>query len=177
MERRHETYKILYSFKVLHGMPPNCGIFPASPMNGRRGPRIQIPSLSGSSARVQTQKQRTFQVEGPCLLNSLPKRIREEKDFFMFKALLDISLLDLPDQPRGGDLTLEAISTHGTPSISTQDWIRKDPAYEKWNPAGRPQILDTGYRRLDIICDVMCSVSSVLYFSWHSFVYLVITTC
>ena len=101
-QRRSERYRIIYTWKVLEGMVPNCGI--QAHFSERRGRECVIPALKGRLA-VQTLRQQSFQVAGPKLFNSLPAHLRNMKKSSNFKEKLDIFLATLPDQPLIGDLT------------------------------------------------------------------------
>ena len=79
-ERRAEGYKIIYTWKVLEGLLPNCGIHPT--YSDRRGTECIVPVSRGKS-RIQTLRDQGFQVNGPRIFNCL--------------ALM-------PDQPKIGDM-------------------------------------------------------------------------
>ena len=125
-DRRQERYKIIYAWKIIQGMVPNCGMTFSNP-TGRRGRLFKLPSLSGSRALVRTLKERSFQTEGAKLFNSLPITIRNlDCTKSTFKARLDKFLEQLPDQPRtvGGNLP-GAQDLQGNHSNSIKDWIRR----------------------------------------------------
>ena len=102
MQRRLERYRIIYSWKILEKLAPNCGI---SQVEGsevsRLGRRLNIIVPKGS-AQVNRMKEPAFQVNGPKLFNCLPASIRNttRKGLDEFKEKLDIHLQKLPDQPR-----------------------------------------------------------------------------
>ena len=73
LERRLERYRIIYSWKILEGLAPNCGL--EEVCSERRGREIKIPQLKGKQA-VRTMREQSFQVNGPRLFNCIPKRIR-----------------------------------------------------------------------------------------------------
>ena len=103
-QRRAERYKIIYTWKVLEGIVPNCGI--KYNTSERRGRQCEVPKCKGRQS-VQTLRENSFQVAGPRLFNSLPKYLREIKKSAKvdFKEQLDLFLATLPDHPNVGDLT------------------------------------------------------------------------
>ena len=103
-QRRSERYRIIYTWKVLEGMVPNCGI--QHTFNDRRGRECLIPAIKGRKP-VQNLREQSFQVMGPRLFNSLPKRLRSIRKTTVeeFKEKLDDFLSTLPDHPKVGDMT------------------------------------------------------------------------
>ena len=101
-QRRAESYRIIYTWKVLEGLVPNCGITPNNHV--RRGRECIIPPLKGRQA-VRSLRNQSFQVNGPQLFNSIPKKLREITKVHTddFKLELDKYLSTLPDQPKVGD--------------------------------------------------------------------------
>ena len=71
-ERRMERYRILYAWKILEGISPNCGLVCLN--SERRGRDIKIPSIKGKG-KISTLREASFQVHGAKLFNSLPKSI------------------------------------------------------------------------------------------------------
>jgi ribonuclease P/MRP protein subunit RPP40 len=125
-ERRQERYRALYTWKAIQGLVPNFGVIVA-PSNLRRGRLLDIPPISGSRTGIQSLKDRSLQVEGPRIFNSLPRSLRDLKcSLLVFKKHLDSYLGTIPDQPRvlGGELP-EAQDLMGRPSNSLKDWARK----------------------------------------------------
>ena len=102
-QRRAERYRIIYTWKVLEGLVPNCGITEC--ISDRRGRECIIPQVKGK-ARIQSLRNQSFQVNGPRLFNSLPKKLRDIRKVSVddFKEQLDNYLADLPDHPKVGDL-------------------------------------------------------------------------
>ena len=102
-QRRAERYRIIYTWKVLEGLVPNCGIQPTC--SDRRGRECIVPVSRGKS-RIQTLRDQSFQVNGPRLFNCLPKNLRDVKKVTVdkFKEKLDNFLALMPDQPKIGDL-------------------------------------------------------------------------
>ncbi len=52
MERQQDRYMILYIFKILKGLVPNCGITLDPRQETRRGLLVTIPPLAGTRAAV-----------------------------------------------------------------------------------------------------------------------------
>ena len=76
LQRRLERYRIIYIWKILEGLVPNCGVQVSQEL-GRSGRKCLIPSLNTKSKQsVQTLKEQTFQVNGPQLFNTLPSSVR-----------------------------------------------------------------------------------------------------
>ena len=103
-QRRAERYKIIYTWKILEGLVPNCGIETETSM--RRGRHCTVPITCGRQA-VKSLREQSFQMAGPKLFNSLPKYLREirKQSKLDFKEELDQFLAKLPDHPHIGDLT------------------------------------------------------------------------
>ena len=78
-ERRMERYRILYMWKVLEGIVPNCGVNTA-PYNERLRKKVNIPGLKRNGRRaIQTMRENSFQINGARLFNSLPMKLRNMK--------------------------------------------------------------------------------------------------
>ena len=115
IQRRMERYRIIYSWKILENLAPNCGISEIDESHlSRQGRRLDI-SVPKGSAKVNKMKEQCFQINGAKLFNCLPPTIRnlsttsKEKsrcapDVDYFKAALDQYLASIPDQPRIGGL-------------------------------------------------------------------------
>ena len=97
-ERRMEQYRILYE-----RISPNCGLEVKS--SERRGREVIIPPSKGSG-KFHTLREGSFQVNGPRLFNSLPKKIRNLTRISLedFKIKLDKHLENIPDEPKIGGL-------------------------------------------------------------------------
>ena len=122
-ERRAERYKIIYTWKVLEGLVPNCGI--SHTTSERRGRECVVPPLHGRQS-VQSLREQSFQRAGPKLFNSLPKYLRDvrNKSTEEFKEKLDKFLTDLPDHPLIGDLLPQVCNQiTAKPSNSLKDVI------------------------------------------------------
>ena len=95
-ERRLERYRIIYVWKILRGIVPNCGL-EFTGKDTRRGIEVMIPNLNKKSIREQS-----FQVHGGKLFNSIPKNLRNmaENNVDEFKEKLDLFLQSIPDEPK-----------------------------------------------------------------------------
>ena len=103
-QRRLERYKIIYIWKIIHGLVPNCGIHLVE-AEDRLGRRCKIPALrKQANSSVQRLRDSSFQVSGPQLFNCLPKWLRIAKGLNLdeFKEKLDSVLSKVPDEPRIG---------------------------------------------------------------------------
>ena len=94
-----ERYRAIYVYKVVEGLVPNCGLEVTE--GERRGREILVPKSKGTQ-RVQTMRERSFQVNGAKIFNSLPKSVRNITRVSVddFKAKLDEYLATLPDEPK-----------------------------------------------------------------------------
>ena len=105
-QRRLERYKVIYVWKILQGLVPNCGIEESeSQTSARLGRRCKIPQLKKkSNPAVQKLRDSSFQVTGPKLFNCIPKWLRNMKTLTLdeFKEKLDCVLASVPDEPRIG---------------------------------------------------------------------------
>jgi ribonuclease P/MRP protein subunit RPP40 len=126
-ERRQERYKILYAFKALRGLVPECGIRVDTSPESRRGRTLEIPLISAprSFMAVKTLRDKSFQNEAPKLFNALPSHLRNlNTTIETFKAHLDSFLETIPDQPSIPGLVPAASNQSGRPSNSIRDWAR-----------------------------------------------------
>ena len=98
-ERRMERYRAIYAWKMIEGLVPSCGL--EVTVNERRGREILVPQTKGSQ-RVQSMRDRSFQVNGARIFNSLPKSVRNLTRISIddFKSKLDNYLETLPDEPK-----------------------------------------------------------------------------
>jgi ribonuclease P/MRP protein subunit RPP40 len=125
-ERRMERYRILYAWKILEGISPNCGLVCIN--SDRRGREIKIPAIKGKG-KIQTLREASFQVHGAKLFNSLPKSIRNLKKISVeeFKSKLDHYLESIPDEPHlNGYVPTTCDQLSGSPSNSILDHARTD---------------------------------------------------
>ena len=125
-QRRMERYRIIYVWKVLEGLVPNCGL--ESETKLRLGRTCSIPTLT-NTGKIRTLRENSFQVHGPKLYNSLPIQIRNITKCSVndFKTLLDRVLSQVPDEPNisGTQYTPRACDLFtGKPSNSVIDQIR-----------------------------------------------------
>ena len=107
LQRRLERYRIIYIWKTLEGLAPNCGI-QSSSEEGRLGRKCIVPIINTKARQsVQSKKEQTFQVNGPQLFNSLPIELRNIKNCALedFKYKLDQWLERVPDEPNVRGLT------------------------------------------------------------------------
>ena len=104
-QRRLERYQVIYTWKIMEGLTPNCGVT-WSEVTERNGRTCKIPPLKGR-ASVQTLRTQSFQISGPRIFNSMPKNIRNMKDCSLedFKYKLDTFLSKVPDEPKSQSLT------------------------------------------------------------------------
>ena len=116
IQQRIERYKILYTWKTIENMVPNCGIEVTE--NPRLGRLCKVPYVQ-SKGMLGKLRNASFQVTGPTLFNSLPIQIRNlkncNKEFF--KCVLDSYLTLIPDEPKmpgliPAALTQSAMSTN-----------------------------------------------------------------
>ena len=91
-QRRMERYRIIYTWKAVEGIVPECGIKVKSTQDSRFGRSCELPRIARkASQRVISIREQSFQVHGPRLFNSLPKSIRNLTNCTVdqFKARLD----------------------------------------------------------------------------------------
>ena len=69
-QRRIERYRIIYTWKVLEGKVPECGI-EQNTESVRHGRLCKIPQRKGTK-NIQKMRDSSFQSTGPHLFNSLP---------------------------------------------------------------------------------------------------------
>ena len=107
-QRRLERYQIIYVWKVIHGVVPNCGIT-WTEREERRGRLCEVRKLKGKSS-VQNLRRQSFQVAGPKLWNCLPKNVRNFRgNQDDFKQILDKFLSKVPDEPKADGLIPGAV--------------------------------------------------------------------
>ena len=126
-ERRMERYRILYVWKILEGLAPNCGVQLATEIEWL-GRKCQIPGLKKKGrAAIQTLREYSFQINGPRLFKCLPKKLRNMKIYQdEFKEELDRYLSTIPDEPRIASLVPTAVCrVTAKQSNSLLAWIRE----------------------------------------------------
>ena len=107
VQRRHERYMIIYIFKILKGLVPNCGIIFRE--SERRGFTADIKVCKSTAPSIAKQmRTNSFAHRGPRLFNALPIELRtfsidNDEDIVdivsAFKRKLDKFLKNVPDQP------------------------------------------------------------------------------
>ena len=123
-QRRMERYRILYTWKILENLAPNCGLTVISTI--RRGRELKVPMLKGKQS-IRTLRDQSFQVKGPQLFNSLPMNIRNITKVSVdeFKMHLDKYLEKIPDEPSVDGLVPSACNQFtAVPSNSILDQSR-----------------------------------------------------
>ena len=83
-----ERYRILYTWKVLEGRVPNCGISASN--CDRKGRLCNIPNINKHAKKsVQNFREDSFQVNAPQIFNCIPAEIQNMTwchiDDFKFK--------------------------------------------------------------------------------------------
>ena len=122
VQRRRERYIILYIFKIVHNLVPNCGITFRS--NPRTGIHVEVPKLDrNKSALALRMQENAFTYVGPKLYNAIPCRIRRLYDTIdpvgTFKTQLDAFLNIVPDEP----------TIHGKPRRASSNSLIHQIAY------------------------------------------------
>lgn len=137
-QRRLERYRIIYVWKILEGLSPNCGII--SDENDKRGRMCKLPAIvQSASQHIKTLREQTLQMHGCKLFNKMPAEIRNLKYCGVedFKIKLDQFLSQIPDQPVIGSLlpaTCDPITMK--PSNSILDWASTLGRDLRRNPGG-----------------------------------------
>ena len=127
LQRRLERYRVIYTWKILEGMAPNCGIN-VKLEGGRIGRKCQIPKIQTQARKgVQNLREQSFQVNGPQLFNCLPATVRNMTKCTVeeFKAKLDTFLEKVPDEPSMRGLIPAACTSDARPSNSILDQVRR----------------------------------------------------
>ena len=122
-QRRLERYKIIYTWKVLEGLVPNCGISEA-PENSRQGRRCEIMKNTNTKADLKNKREASFQISGPKLFNSMPVYIRNLTKISQdeFKEHLDNYLTTIPDEPKVSGMTPTCVDLEAKPTNSLVHW-------------------------------------------------------
>ena len=128
-QRRLERYKLIYIWKIMEGLVPNCGL-KWTATEERRGRLCEVSKLKGS-ADVQKLRRQSFQMSGPKLWNALPKNLRNAKNCGLeqFKELLDCFLSKVPDEPKADGLTpgaTDVITGRATNTLEFQNARRME---------------------------------------------------
>ena len=134
-QRRIERYKIIYTWKILEGLVPNCGVTECKSenegINDRRGRMCDVTKHKSKVLSIQAMRESSFQMSGPKLFNKLPKYLRDMTKCgpVEFKEALDLFLSFVPDNPLCTGLTPPAqkpdtaVSTNSL--LYTMDWARR----------------------------------------------------
>ena len=122
-QRRLDRYKIIYIWKIMQGLVPNCGLRWTTEEQ-RRGRICEVPKLKGST-EIQKLRKQSFQMSGPKLWNALPRNLRNVNncELGQFKEVLDCFLAKVPDEPRADGLTpgaSDVISGRATNTLEFQ---------------------------------------------------------
>ena len=135
-QRRLERYEIIYTWKILEELVPNCGIQKLKSeneaQNDSRGRKCSIPVKKSKVQSIQTMREGSFQVSGPKLFNKLPKTLRNMTKCGPdeFKKQLDQFLTFVPDQPKCSGLTPAAqnpvTALHSNSLLHQVDWARRE---------------------------------------------------
>ena len=120
-QRRQERFTIIYTWKILENLVPNCGLEWES--TDRSGRICKIPNSSNeTSAKVKTIRNSSFQSRGPLLFNTIPLELRNLSNCSIntFKNRLDCLLNMIPDTPltqKYYPIPLNRLSTRSSNSI------------------------------------------------------------
>ena len=116
-QRRFERYRIIYVWKMLENLVPNCGVKVKS--TGRTGRTLVVPTSKSK------ERESSFLIQGPKLFNSLPREIKDMSGCGLekFKEALDNFLTEIPDEPPAPGLIPGACSVDALPSNSLLDQI------------------------------------------------------
>ena len=115
VQRRMERYRIIYCWKILNGLAPNCGLEEVeNSCETRQGRRIKVPN-NKSTAETEKLRQQSFQFNGPLLFNTLPAKIRNMKKCLVedFKTELDKYIETIPDEPKIDGMNPNASDNRG----------------------------------------------------------------
>ena len=129
IQRRLERYRIIYTWKIVEGLVPNCGLkYQESETKGRK---CIVPKSTCRVQSIKTIRESTFQVTGPKLFNELPRELRDMTKCGVeeFKFRLDGFLTRIPDQPRCPEMTPVAMtpdSIHTNSLVYQVAWARRE---------------------------------------------------
>ena len=115
LQRRMERYRIIYCWKILNGMTPNCGITEVeNSFESRQGRKLKV-AKNKSSAKTEKLREQSFQFNGPLLFNTLPNKLRNMKKCTIdeFKEELDKHLETIPDEPKMDGMNPNASDNRG----------------------------------------------------------------
>ena len=111
IQRRHERYKIIYTYKIKVGLVPNLPLDPSDPTKSfalvftdslRGGCQCNIPNLIRHHNPAQIQRNSSFALTARDLWNCLPPWLSSISNLSVtkFKNCLDKFLDLFPDEPR-----------------------------------------------------------------------------
>ena len=141
LQRRQERYRIIYIWKILEGIAPNCGIVSTRQEDDRQGRKVKVPKIkTGAKAAAKALREQTFQVHGPQLFNILPPFLRNmtKCPLEIFKEELDKYLMMIPDEPSVPGLTPSASTPDARPSNSLLHQRPMQPGREERRGRTRP---------------------------------------
>ena len=141
IQRRQERYRIMYTWKILEGLAPNCGIQTSTLGDQRQGRKCKIPKIkTGAKASARAAREQTFQVHGAQLFNCLPPFLRNmtKCSIDKFKEALDNYLKTIPDEPSVPGLTPTATTPDARPSNSLLHQRPRQQAQEERRRRTRP---------------------------------------
>ena len=123
VQRRHERYRLIYIWKIINNIVPNCGLDWATT---RYGMKLIIPKSKDSHCTVaRNMREQSLSNHGGSIFNLLPEHIRNWNGTIdTFKLKLDEFLSALPNQPYTGSLIpapVNRITCRNSNSI--KDWI------------------------------------------------------
>ena len=141
LQRRQERYRIIYVWKILEGLAPNCSIQSAKSDDKRQGRKCKLQTIkTGARASAKALREQTFQVHGPQLFNCLPPFLRNmtKCSVEIFKENLDKYLMTIPDEPSVPGLTPTALTPDARPSNSLLHQRPLKPRQEERRGRTRP---------------------------------------
>ena len=139
LQRRQERYRIIYIWKILEDLAPNCGIESSQTGDQRQGRKCKVQNIKmGAKASAKALREQTFQVHGSQLFNSMPPYLRNMMKCSVedFKEELDKYLMTIPDEPSVPGLTPTA--NDARPSNSLLHQRPRQPGREERRGRTRP---------------------------------------
>ena len=104
IQRRHERYKIIYTYKIKEGLVPNISDTHGLQFlpNERHGCICKMPKYPLYNSKSPAARNRSYALTASALWNSLPKCVRNISGIGVdtFKRILDAVLKFIPDEPR-----------------------------------------------------------------------------
>ena len=135
-QRGIERYRVIYTWKVLEELVPNCGL-ESKNESERLGRTCSVPKLKGST-KTKNLRDNSFQSLGPKIFNSLPKELRNITKVGVddFKLELDKYLTHMPDEPKVSGMTPSCLNSTSEPSNSIVHWSAKLRRDASWRTPG-----------------------------------------